>query len=397
MNADDPLEPLLQRALELRASAGQKRQRVQIEHLSATRVRIAGRELINFCSNDYLGLSRHPKIAAAMRRAIETHGSGAGASALISGYTPSHASAERAIAKWKGTESAVLVPSGYQANHAAIQAIAGASEAAGGRVRFLLDKLVHASLIDAVRASGQTFRVFPHNDLKKLTRLLDDADAGEMQVVVTESIFSMDGDAAPLAGFAKLKAEKLFVLVLDEAHAAGVYGESGAGYASELGLSASVDAYIVTLSKALGLAGGAICGSRAICELIANFGRAYIYSTSIPPAIAAGAEAGIQVLHDEPELRQRVRSLAQRVRSELESAALQIPQGDSPIIPIVLGDERLASEAAKTLEMQGILAFAIRPPTVAKGTSRLRVTLSAAHTDDEIAQLIAALTQLKAL
>jgi 8-amino-7-oxononanoate synthase len=392
---DDQLSHLLHSALQRRREAALLRQRAVVEQLSSTRVRVNGQELISFCSNDYLGLSCHPKIAAAMAQAAREHGSGAGASPLITGHTPIHDSADRAIARWKATQRAILLPSGYQANHASVQALAGAAESAGQRVRFILDKFVHASLIDAVRASGEGFRVFPHNELDKLTRLLSEADADELQVVITESIFSMDGDAAPLAELAELKRSKKFVLLLDEAHASGVYGPGGAGYAAELGLGDIADVHIVTLSKALGVAGGAICCSDAFADAVVNFGRAYIYSTAISPALAAGAEAAIAVLHDEPQRQQRVRVVAARLRAALADAGMNIPHGDSPIIPILLGDERRAIAAAEFLQSRGILALAIRPPTVAKDSSRLRVTLSSEHTDAEIEQLIVALQSLR--
>ena len=378
----DPLSQLLERALESRRQLSLDRHQTIAEHISAAHVEVDGRRFVNFSSNDYLGLSRHPAIIDAMTAAARKYGAGATASPLICGRTPAHASAEALLAKWKGAEAAVLLPSGYQANHAAIGAIAAAAEAADSRVRFLFDKLCHASLIDAVRATGAPFRVFGHNDLTKLKRLLADADANDLQVVVTESIFSMDGDAAPLAEIAQMKRERPFTLVLDEAHGSGVYGRDGAGYASELGLSDAVDVSIVTLSKAMGCAGGAICASRLFCDGVINFGRAYIYSTAIAPALAAGCEAAIGVMNREPQRQQRVRELARRVRSAFSM------EGDSPIVPIILGDEPAALRAAAKLKEQGMLVVAVRPPTVAKGSSRLRVTLSSEHRDLEIERLI---------
>src|SRR5439155_10117611 len=228
--SDSPFDDLLHTALDDRRAHDQLRQRQEVRPINSVHVEIAGRRLVNFCSNNYLGLSHHPRVIEAVDRATRSHGAGAAASGLISGYTDLHATAERALAAWKGTAAAVLLPSGYQANHAAVQTIAGAAEARGSRVRFLLDKLAHASLIDAVRATGAPMRVFPHNDLAKLARLLRDADAGETQVVVTESIFSMDGDAAPLAGIADLKTSHEFILLLDEAHGSGAFGANGSGY-----------------------------------------------------------------------------------------------------------------------------------------------------------------------
>jgi 7-keto-8-aminopelargonate synthetase-like enzyme len=285
----------------------------------------------------------------------------------------------------------VLLPSGYQANHAAIGAIAGVAATAGRNVRFLLDKLVHASLLDAVRATEVAFRIFPHNGIEKLGRLLDSADADELQVVVTESIFSMDGDAADLPSIAELKRRYDFILFLDEAHASGVYGPDGRGYAASLNLSEIVDLSIVTLSKALGSIGGAVCGSARWCDAIVNFGRAYLFSTAVPPSVCATACAAIEVCCCEPHRRQRVLALAARVRSELLAGGAEIPSGDSPIVPIILGEESAALSAAGRLRDAGLFVPAIRPPTVARGTSRLRVTLSCEHTDAEVESLLAAL------
>ena len=200
------------------------RQRQLITPLDATHVEVDGRQYVNFASNNYLGLTHHPRVLDAARRAAQDYGAGSGAVPLITGYGPAHQSTERRIAAWKGTENAVLLPSGYQANVAAVQALAAVGERAGGGTRFLLDKLAHASLIDAIRSTEAPCRIFPHNHLAKLERLLSEADLRQLQVVVTESIFSMDGDAADLRGLAALKDRHPFVLLLDEAHASGVYG-----------------------------------------------------------------------------------------------------------------------------------------------------------------------------
>ena len=370
--------------------------------IDATHIEVDGRAYVNFASNSYLGLSNHPGVIAAAVEAARVCGAGAGASPLVTGYGPAHIAAEQRIARWKGTEAAVLLPSGYQANVAAVQALAavGGDVAGGdgdsfGGVRFLLDKLAHASLIDAVRASGAPFRVFAHNHLQKLERLLRDADPSQVQVVVTESIFSMDGDAADLAGLAALKRRVPFVLLLDEAHASGVYGPGGAGLAAELGLGGVADVSVVTMSKALGCAGGAICASAAVAELVVNLGRAYVYSTHIPPPVAAAGAAAIDVLAEEPQRQQRVRELARRVRCRLAEAGMIVPTGDAPIIPVILGSEEAAMAAASGLQNDGLWVVPIRPPTVPRGSSRLRITLCSEHTDEEIERLLAAVLQLR--
>jgi 8-amino-7-oxononanoate synthase len=337
----DDLEQFITEDLAARDALHQLRVRRPLEHLSSTHVRCDGVDYVNFASNNYLGLTHHPRLIAAARLSLERDGLGSGAASLITGYTTTHAAAEASIARWKGTQDAVLLPSGYQANHAVVQTLAALGEKKGG-VRFLLDKLVHASLVDAVRGSGQPFRVFPHNHLPKLERLLEEAPADQMQVVVTESIFSMDGDAADLAGLVKLKRARPFILVLDEAHGSGVYGPDGAGLAAEVGVSHEVDVSVVTLSKALGSVGGAVCASRQFCAALINHGRAFIYSTAVPPWVAAGAREAIAVLHDEPERAARVRTLARRVREEVALLGFEMPSGDAPIIPIIVGESERA-------------------------------------------------------
>lgn len=370
------------------------RSRREVEPIDATHVRWGGRELINFASNDYLGLSHHPQVIARARQALDQYGAGSGASPLICGYTTAHAKAENRIAQWKGCEACVLLPSGYQANVAAVQTLATMTHRCGKKIRFLLDKLCHASLIDAVHQSQMPLRIFPHNNLQKLRRLLTEAPDDEIQVVITEAIFSMDGDAADLHGLAELKRQFSFVLLLDEAHSSGVYGPEGSGLAAEFALCELVDVTVVTLSKALGCIGGAVCGSRIFCESLANVARAYIYSTSIPAHVAAAAEAAVDVLKDEPQRQKRVRELAHRVRSELKGSGFTLPEGNSPIVPIILGSESAALDAAELMLSKGILALPIRPPTVPRGGSRLRISLSSEHTDQEIAQLIDALEEL---
>jgi 8-amino-7-oxononanoate synthase len=370
------------------------RHRRVVAAIDATHVTCDGRVLINFASNNYLGLTHHPQVIDAVERSVRAAGAGSGASALISGYGPAHENAERQIATWKGTQAAVLLPSGYQANHAAVQTLAAVAEKSSRPVRFLLDKLCHASLIDAVRAVGTPWRIFPHNNLQKLGRLLSEADESAMQVVVTESIFSMDGDAADLPGLAKLKERHPFVLLLDEAHASGVYGPGGSGLAAELGLGSIVDVTVFTLSKSIGCVGGVACGSETFCQALVNLARAYVYSTSVPPMIAAAAAAAINVMQAEPEFQVRLRRLAGRVRSELSAAGMSVAAGDCPIVPIGMESESAALRAADVLAQEGMLVLAIRPPTVPRGTSRLRVTLSSRHSDEEVERLISAIIRL---
>jgi 8-amino-7-oxononanoate synthase len=375
------------------------RRRRLVRPIDATHVEVDGRYLVNFSSNNYLGLTHHPRLVEAVRGAVARDGAGSGAAPLITGYTPAHLSAERAIATWKQTEAAVLLPSGYQANLAAVQTLATAGESTDGGVRFLLDKLCHASLIDAVRGVARAgrregFRVFPHNDMAKLGRLLREAEPNQTQVVVTESVFSMDGDTADLAGLAELKRDHPYLLLLDEAHGSGVYGPDGSGLAAERGFSRLPDVTVVTFSKALGCVGAAVCASEALCELLINAARPFIYSTAPPSSVAAAAEAAIAIMRNEPARQQRLRRMALHVRAQLTGAGLTLPDGDSPILPVLLGDERSAIQAAARLLEDGLLVLPIRPPTVPRGSSRLRITLSCEHSDEELQRLAHSLTNL---
>ncbi|HEY1683811.1 MAG TPA: 8-amino-7-oxononanoate synthase [Tepidisphaeraceae bacterium] len=427
----ESLDKLCEDALGEREERGLLRSRRIVRPIDATHLECEGKIYVNFASNDYLGLTHHAKMIGAVKESAEKFGVGSGAAALISGYTEEHAKAEGEIARWKKMQSAMLMPSGYQANLAAVQTLAAvgdwgigmgkwAAEAAPTNVetqndddsqksravlgpkfraedspalsrkhavRFLIDQLAHSSLIDAVRGSGAEWRVFPHNHLGKLERLLRDAPAGQMQVVVTESIFSMDGDTADLKGISDLKSQIPFVLLLDEAHGSGVYGEGGSGYAAEAGCTECVDVSVVTLSKAMGGVGGAICGSKAFVDAVVNFGRAGIFSTNVPAMVASAARAAIRVMREEPARQNRLRELAKRVRTELGIAG----PIDSPIIPVILGGEDIALASAERLKESGMWVVAVRPPTVKQGTSRLRITVSSEHTGTEINRLIAEL------
>jgi len=372
-----------------------RRARRVVRAIDATHVEVDGQTLVNFSSNDYLGLSHHTAVIAACCEAMRVHGAGAGAAPLVAGQTPLHAEAEARLAAWKQTESAVLLPSGYQANLAAIQTLANVAKRGGKSLRILMDKLCHASLIDAVRSSDSAFRVFPHNGMEKLQRLLAEGDTGQIQVVVTESIFSMDGDAAQLKALSLLKLQYSFLLMLDEAHSSGVYGSAGRGLADELGLNSLADVSIVTLSKAFGCGGGVVCGSQVFCDALVNSARAYIYSTATPPVIPGALLAGLSVMENEPELQSRLRESSKRIRDNLSRMRFQIPPGDSPIIAIILGDQNTALNAAEQLRAAGHLCIAIRPPTVAPNTSRLRITISARHTDAELDALLTSLRSLR--
>jgi 8-amino-7-oxononanoate synthase len=387
----DSLGSLLKRELSRLSDTQLLRYRRVVRPLDAVHVAVGETVYVNFCSNNYLGLTHHPRVINAMHEAAERCGAGSGAAGLISGYSPQHAATEAAIAKWKGYDAAVLLTSGYQANFAAIQTLAAIGQVTKRGTRFLIDKLAHASLLDAARGCDAAWRVFPHNGMAKLERLLSEAESDQLQVVVTESIFSMDGDEAELDSLVRLKQKSPFVLLVDEAHASGVYGADGAGLAAERGVAHSVDVSIATFSKAAGTMGGAVCGSKDFCSAVLNFGRAYIYSTEVSPAICGAIEAAIGLMRDESRRQKRVRELSWKLRAALRENGWGVAEGESPIVPIILGGESEALEMSGRLLDGGFLVGAVRPPTVARGTSRLRVTVSSEHADSEVLGLVGAI------
>jgi 8-amino-7-oxononanoate synthase len=374
----------------------------QVDSPQAPRIRLDGREFLSFSSNDYLGFANHPLLKDAAIRAVEKFGAGAGASRLICGSLTPHQALEDALAAFKRTEAALSFSSGYATAQGVIGALLGPSDVV------IVDRLVHASIIDGARLSGAKLRVFDHNDLNDLERILIWArarHAGESGnptrparvLVVTESVFSMDGDLAPLRDLVPLKERHGAWLMLDEAHATGLYGPARRGLAEAEGVAERVDIQMGTLGKALGSAGGYICGSRRLVEFLVNRARSFIFSTAPVPAAAAAAQAGVE-LAQTGEGEQRSRALWQRVSQflSLASTGLAIPEENvcSAIIPILLGDERRAVDLALRLREHHLFVPAIRFPTVARGKARLRVTMTAAHTREDVAQLVAAVKAL---
>lgn len=353
-----------------------------------------GRPLINVSSNDYLGLAAHPLVLDAFKRAVDAHGAGAGASRLVCGTRRAHSELEATLADFKGTEAAVTFGSGYVAAFGTLTALLRPGDVA------ILDRLAHACLVDGARASGAGVRTFRHNDVEQLADRLDWATnrvgAGGRVLVATESVFSMDGDRAPLREIAGLTKAKGALLLVDEAHGFGLCGRDGRGLADESGVAGEVDLQMGTLSKAVGLAGGYVAGSRAAIDLIVNRARPLIYSTAPPPAVVAAASFVIQEIFRRPvgtELRARlwqlVGQLGERLRTDRAA-----PPPPSPIFPIVLGAEESALRGAAALREAGFLAIAIRPPTVPRGQSRLRLTVTAAHTAEQLEALASAVQAL---
>jgi 8-amino-7-oxononanoate synthase len=342
-----------------------------------------GRDLWNFASNDYLGLSFHPAIAAAFADGIAKYGTGSGASRLVTGTSHAHTELEENIAAAKHSEAALTFSSGYATALSAIPVIAGKGDFV------LLDKLAHASLIDAARMSGATLRVFPHNDMEKLGKLISTLRAKHPDarlLVVTESVFSMDGDLCPLEEILGLCELHGAQLLLDEAHALGLLGPTGMGLAEQLGVQGRVHFQMGTLSKALGLSGGYLAASRDWIDLIINRARPFIYTTAPPPALAHTALAALNLVRS---------TEGEALRTTLfHNISLLRENHPSAIVPIILGENQAALAASTALAKKGFLAPAIRYPTVPRNTARLRITLSAAHPEDAVKSLAAGLDTL---
>jgi 8-amino-7-oxononanoate synthase len=378
------MEPDLNLALTRLEEQGLRRHLSFAEEISPARLVVDGRSYLNFASNDYLGLAQHPRMREAVKAAVDRFGVGSGASRLVTGSHRLHARLEAGIAAWKGVPRALAFSSGYATALGTIPALVGPHDL------IILDKLAHACLIDGARLSGARIRIFPHNHLGKLEALLRapaKPDHGQKVLIITESIFSMDGDRADLDALVDLKDRYGACLLVDEAHAVGLLGSEGAGLVSLLGLENRVELQMGTLSKALGVSGGYLAGSASLIDFLINRARSFIYSTAPPPALAAAALTAIEMVAapEGTRLRERLWANVAALCTGLEAWAP--PKPVSAIVPLKLGTERSALEAAAALKHAGFWVPAIRYPTVARGTARLRVTVSAAHSPKMIAHL----------
>ncbi|WMD21138.1 aminotransferase class I/II-fold pyridoxal phosphate-dependent enzyme [Achromobacter seleniivolatilans] len=363
------------------------------------RIVVNGVPMLNFSSNDYLGLSKHPLLIERAREWAARHGAGAQASRLVCGNLDLHEQVEAKLARLKGTEAALLLASGWQANAAVLPALLRAA-ASQGAVELYADKLNHASLHHGCQAAGIKQIRFRHNDLDHLESLLagrteteSDAVAGKpvagkpvARFIITESVFSMDGDRTDVARLADLADRYQAFVYLDEAHATGVLGPNGMGLA---GLAPGrIDLAMGTFSKALGGFGAYVAGSRALCDYLVNTCSGFIYTTALPPAVLGAMDAALDLVPTLDHERARLAAAGDRLRTALQNMGLDTGASSTQIVPAIVGDEARALALAAELECRGLLAVAIRPPTVPAGTSRLRVTLSAAHRDADVSQLI---------
>ena len=387
---------LIEKELQELRQEGLYRSLLSAEGVEGPFVRLGGKKYVCFCSNNYLGLAGHPRIKRAAQEAIERYGWGAGASRLVSGNTLLHEALESALGGFKGAEAALVFPSGYMANVGTITALVGKGDIVIG------DRLNHASLIDGCRLSGADFRIYTHKDMDGLEGVLRRASQYRKRLIVTDGVFSMDGDLAPLPNIVELARRYKAMLMVDDAHGTGVLGKKGKGTVEHYGLEREVDIQMGTLSKALGGIGGFVTGSKTLIEYLKNRSRPFIYTTALPPAACAAAIEALRIVKEEPSRREalwrNVRYLQEGLKSgrgvlQYAPTGLQVPEVESPIFPIAIGDAKEAVSLSKSLFEKGLWVTAIRPPTVPEGTSRLRVTVTSEHTQEHMQALLHALAE----
>lgn len=364
------------------------RQRRTLETAQQPVVRVDGREYLAFCSNDYLGLANHPEVIKAFQQAADQYGVGGGASHLVNGHSRAHHDLELALAEFTGRPRVLLFSTGYMANIGAVNALLDKQDAV------FQDRLNHASLLDAGLLSGARFQRYLHNDAESLDTRLTKSDA-RRKLVVTDGVFSMDGDIADLPKLANVCEKHSAWLMVDDAHGFGCLGEQGGGCAEHFGLdSQNVQVLIGTLGKGFGTAGAFVAGSEALIETLIQHARTYIYTTSMPPAVAAATLKSLALLQSENWRREKLNALIAQFRKGCEQLGLQLMDSDTPIQPILIGESDKAVAMSQALEKQGIFISAIRPPTVPQGGARLRVTFSAAHTEAQVEQLLSGLAEV---
>lgn len=369
-----------------RRAAHLYRQRPSLEGPQAPRVRVDGRELLTFCSNDYLGLANHPEVIRALQQGAEQWGVGGGASHLVIGHSTPHHELEEALAEFTGRPRALLFSTGYMANLAAVTALVGQGDTV------LEDRLNHASLLDAGLLSGARFSRYLHNDSVSLASRLEKTTGNTL--VVTDGVFSMDGDLADLPALcAEARSKDAWVMV-DDAHGFGPLGATGGGIVEHFGLGRDdVQVLVGTLGKAFGTAGAFVAGSEELIETLIQFARPYIYTTSQPPAVACATLKSLQLLRTESWRREHLNRLIARFRAGAAEIGLRLMDSPTPIQPILVGDSERALKLSALLKDRGLLVGAIRPPTVPAGSARLRVTFSASHTEAQLEQLLEALAE----
>lgn len=362
-----------------------------IDSAQGVYLRVDGRKLLNFCSNDYLGLANHPQVIESFKQAVDKYGVGSGSAHLVCGHGYEHHALEEELADFTGRERVLLFSTGYMANLGVIAALMGK----GGVV--YEDKLNHASLLDGGLLSGAKFKRYLHNDMHNLQAKMHGLMPDQQAMIVTDGVFSMDGDYAPLEALSELAQQQGAYLMVDDAHGFGVLGAAGAGLVEQCQLNQQqVPVLVGTLGKAFGTSGAFVAGSEVIIETLIQKARTYIYTTALPPAIAAATRTSLQFVINDSWRRDKLKMLVQRFQTGARQIGLDLMPFESAIQPIVLGNSLQALQASEHLLQQGLWVSAIRPPTVPEGSARLRITFSAQHTEQHIDQLLCALEGLPA-
>ena len=379
------MDAILQAKLDQRHQQFLYRHRTHVASGCDAVLQVDGKSLINFCSNDYLGLAGHPDIAAALKAGVDQYGTGSGASHLISGHSTAHQHLEEQLAAFTGRPRALLFSTGYMANLGVINALVNRHDLV------LEDQLNHASLLDGGHLSRADYKRYKHNNMQQLDYLLEQSTASR-KLIVTDGVFSMDGDLAPLQEMSSVAAQHSGWLMVDDAHGVGVLGATGAGIVEQQGLTVEqVPILMGTLGKSFGTFGAFVAGSEALIETLIQFARTYIYTTALPPAIAAASSASLQLVRREHWRREHLQQLIQRFRDGAQQLGLQLMDSQTPIQPLLINNDQLVMEVNQQLRSRGFMVGAIRPPTVPAGSGRLRITLSASHSNQQIDQLLDAL------
>jgi len=384
---EHPLHYLDEALRELRRD-GLYRTLRELEGEQLPRARFDGREVINLSSNNYLGLTTHPKLKEAAIQAVRTLGAGSGSVRTIAGTMKLHMELERRIAAFKKTEASVVFQSGFAANAGTVSSLLGKEDL------IISDELNHASIIDGARLSRAQIRVFPHRDVEALERLLEETRDVKRRLVITDGVFSMDGDVAPLPKIAALARAHGAIMMIDDAHSSGVLGKAGRGTVDHFDLHGQVDVQVGTLSKAIGVLGGYVCGSKSLIEYLYHRARPFLFSTSHPPAVAAACLAAFDVLEQEPERIEKLWANTRRFKAGLARLGFNTGSSETPITPILVGEADLAMRFSDPLFERGVFAQGIGYPTVAKGKARLRTIVTATHTDEDLDRALSILGEV---
>jgi predicted pyridoxal phosphate-dependent acyltransferase len=370
LNFNEEIEALRQKGLLRRLR--------QIESPSSSRIVVEGKACLNLSSNNYLGLSTHPKVKEAAIQAIQRYGIGTGASALISGHTKLHQELAEKIAQLKGTEAALIFSTGYMANVGTLSALLGDGD------WVYVDRLSHASMIDGCRLSKATLRVYPHRDTQSLARHLKRARPHTLTLIVTDGVFSMDGDLAPLPEIVELAKQHRAMLMVDDAHGTGVLGSTGQGTIEHFGLENQIPIQMGTLSKALGAFGAYVAGSKDLITYLMNRARSYIYTTALPTPMIAASLAALDLIQKEPQIRQQLWDNCTYYKQGIKALGYDTLQSETPIVPLLIGESTLALSMSEQLLAHGVYAPAIRPPTVPQGMARIRTSVMSTHTREDL-------------